>query len=72
MSGHRRLRRSIAAIDSGWGKPLVVQLQSGGLVRVVGPARDSGLVDVIHEGRLLSVFNADLIERSEPVLAAAS
>jgi hypothetical protein len=70
MDGYRRLNVRIAALDVSRSQPVAVELQAGRTVRVVGTARDSGLVDIICDGRGYSVFHVDLIQRSYAVKAA--
>jgi hypothetical protein len=40
-------------------------LQPGETIIVVGPVRDSGLVDILARGSAFSLFYLDLVNRSE-------
>ena len=61
-----RLKSALVAVDPEPG-PRIVSVDVGQIVRVMGSVQRSGLVDVLVDGRTLSVFMRDLEERGERV-----
>jgi hypothetical protein len=41
------------------------------VLKVVGKPQQSGLVDVLFEGRVVAMFHRDILDRSERTLAKA-
>jgi hypothetical protein len=66
------LNTRLLAVYAEGRKPGVVRLESGQVIRVVGAVRESGLVDVVCEDRIYSVFIADVTQRSEALEPSAS
>ena len=67
-----RLSQPIAGVqfDQEADHPVMVRLMAGTMVTVTGEASGSGLVNIKANGQVVTVFLADLEERSEKVQAA--
>ena len=48
----------------------LVQIPAGAVIEIEGGVADSGLVNVVWNGEVFSVFHEDLEEKSAPVSAA--
>ena len=64
-----RLRVALSALDCEPGLR-IVEIHAGVIVEVVGSVQRSGLVDVLTDGKTLSVFMRDLEENGQRVESA--
>ena len=63
-----RLRRPLLALKRDAGdRPIFRNLCVGAIIEVVSEVRDSGLVEVLFEGAIYTVFYADIVERGDAV-----
>src|SRR5437763_1747903 len=62
------------AVESGGsnGRMQLVTVHKGALIEVAGEPQASGLVDVIYDGRVVAMFEQDIEDRGERVLAESS
>ena len=65
-----RLKHPVLAVESEEGKELAVSLPRGALLRVMGPATDERMVEVVWLRRHVSMFKIDLRERGEETSGA--
>ena len=61
-----RLKSALVAVDPEPGLR-IVNVDAGRIVKVAGSVQRSGLVEVLVDGKILSVFMRDLVERAERV-----
>ena len=68
-----RLKSPTMAIQPGGadGRMQFVTVPAGALVTVVGETQQSGLVDVLFDGRVVAMFFCDIEERGQKSLAKA-
>jgi hypothetical protein len=66
------LNARLLAVKPEGRKPGIVRLESGQVFRVVGAVRESGLVDIVCEDTIYSVFIGDITQRSEVVEPSAN
>jgi hypothetical protein len=67
-----RLHSPTMAVEpeaGGDGRMHFVTIPAGALLKVVGDAQQSGLVDVLFEGRVVAMFLRDIEDRGERILA---
>ena len=62
-----RIKTSMIAIVPVGSCERLLPLTSGSVVIPIAGVSRPGMIDVIHEGRVIRVFERDLSERSEPV-----
>ena len=63
---------SMAVVPGGTdGRMQFLTICAGALIEVAGEAQPSGLIDVICDGRVVTMFQRDIEDRGEPILARA-
>jgi len=67
MQGHYRLCKATVAIDRRGEETHCYQVPEGVLVVINGLNRKESLVEVWYAGRVLLMFEQDLIERARPL-----
>ncbi len=64
---------SMAVVPGGGsdGRMQFLTIRAGALIEVAGETQQSGLIDVICDGRLVTMFEQDIEDRGEPILSRA-